>query len=333
MMLVRRLLLSCAALGAGCAMEPVPREVVRGPMPTRVLLPQALPFPEPRPRTVRGPAAGELGVGAVLSYGSIYEFAAVPPDEVYLDAEVAHAALLLRHGLDQDTDVEVELGTSFASSGFLDSLIDEYHALFGFPGGDRASRDRDQYALELAYGGQTVYSRAEDELLLMDLPVHVTRVLRRPDGGELGVALRFGIELPTGDEHRGTGSGGLDFDLGVLFERTSGRVTWTGGIDYVWLDAPDAYGDAGVEPNDLWLASLGFEFRWDHHTSLLASARYRSPFVGEFEIKEVDRPIVDLAVGVARDVGGGRWFVALHEDVQADSGPDVVVSVGYLVGL
>ncbi|MEZ6015744.1 MAG: DUF3187 family protein [Planctomycetota bacterium] len=333
--LLRSAALAGAVVGAaGCAhlrrSDVEPRHVVRGPLPTRVMLPQALVFPEPRPRSVQSQAPGTLGGGAVLSYASIYEFARVPPDVVELDAEVLHLGLFARYGLTADTDIELELPVSFASSGFLDAFVDEFHALFGFPDGDRGARARDEYALTLAYDGEVVWERREDTLELMDIPVRITHVLQRPDAGALGVAVRAGVELPTGDVDRGTGSDGVDYDLGVLLERSRDRWTWTGGIDYVQIDAPEAYRAARALPEDIWLGTIGLEYRWDDASSLLAGLRYRSPFTDTFRIKEVDRPILDLSFGFARDVGRGRWFAAFHEDVLADSGPDVGISLGVM---
>lgn len=325
------------ALAAGCAAPAdngvEPRQVTRGPLPTRIVLPQALVFPEPRPRSVMVQTPGTLSGAAVLSYASIYEFARVPPDTVHLDAEVAHLGLIARYGLTSRTDIEVELPVSFATSGFLDSLVDTFHDLFQLPGGDRGSRGRDLYELSIAYDDQVVWERQEDELELMDVPIHLTRVLRRPAGGLTGVALRFGVELPTGDEARGTGSGGTDWDVGVLLERTSGRWTWTGGVDYVGIDVPSAYRAAGVAPNDLWLATLGLEYRLSDRSSCVAGLRYRSPFTDDFDIKEIDLAVLDVSFGYVRDIGArGNWFAALHEDAIAESGPDVTLSLGYQFG-
>lgn len=330
---VAALLASIAASCAQLTPSEEPRAVVRGPLPTRVMLPQGLAFPEPRARSVRTQRRGSFGAAAVLSYASIYEYARVPPDVVELDADLAHVGLSARYGLDAATDIEVELASSFASSGFLDGFVDEFHALFGFPDGDRPARPNDEYALHLAHGGTTVWQRPEDEVEVMDLPVRITHMLRAPEGGLVGVALRAGVELPTGSAARGTGSDGLDYDLGVLFERTRGRWTLTGGVDLVFIDVPDTYRAAGVAPDDLCVGTFGAEYCWDDSTSLLGGLRYRTPFTNDFEIKEIDRPVLDLAFGLARDAGAGRWFAAFHEDVFADSGPDLAVSIGYTLGL
>lgn len=317
---------------AGLAPASDPRQVVRGPMPTRVMLPQALAFPEPRPRRVRTQRLGTFGGGLVASYASIYESAEVGPESVELDAEVLHTALMTRYGLDGNTEIEVEFAASFASSGFMDAAVEAYNELFGFPGGGREGAERDQYALRLEHDGVTAWEREEDEVALMDVPVHVTHVLRPPAGGLVGMAVRAGVELPFGDEDLGTGSGGYDYDIGVLFERSRGRWTLTGGLDLVFIDTPDSYGAAGVSPDDLCVGSVGTEYRWNDTTSLLGGLRYRTPFTDDFSVEEVDQPVLDLALGVARDAGGGRWFVALHDDVLADAGPDVTVSFGYLLG-
>jgi hypothetical protein len=296
-----------AALAAGCAgLAPAndPRLVVRGPLPTRVILPQALVFPEPRPRRVRTQKLGTFGWGLVNSYASLDQTAQSGSEAVELDGDVLHTGLITRYGFSGNTELEVEFAASVAANG----------------------------ALRLGYDGATVWAREEDELALMDVPVHVTHIVRHPAGGLLGMALRAGVELPVGDEDQGTGSGGVDYDLGVLFERSRGRWTLTGGVDLVFIETPDGYSAAGVRPEDLCVGSFGAEYRWNDTTSLLGGLRYRTPFTDDFSLDEVDRPVLDVALGLARDAGAGRWFAALHEDVLEDSGPDFAVSFGYVLG-
>jgi len=165
----------------------------------------------------------------------------------------------------------------------------------------------------------------------MDVPIDVTHILQHPAGGLLGAAVRAGVELPLGDEDSGTGSGGVDCDIGLLLERSRGRWTLTGGIDLVFIQAPDGYLEAGIRPDDLCIGTFGAEYRWNDSTSVLTGLRYRTTFSDDFSIVEADSPVLDLALGLARDAGAGRWFAAVHEDVLADSGPDFTVSLGYML--
>ena len=64
-----------------------------------------------------------------------------------------------------------------------------------------------------------------------DLPITLVSRIREEDGDGPAVAARFTIELPTGDEGRGTGSGGIDAAAGVILERSVGRFTFFGGVD------------------------------------------------------------------------------------------------------
>jgi hypothetical protein len=278
------LLPACASL----APSSEPREVVRGPLPTRVMLPEALPFPEPRPRRVRTQRLGTFGGAVITSYGANDRRAEVGPDDVPLDGDVLQGAVLARYGFDGNTELEVELAT--------------------------------------------VWAREDDDLGLMDVPVHVTKILRHPAGGLLGMALRAGVELPLGDEDDGTGSGDFDWDLGVLFERSRGRWTLTGGVDLVFVQTPDGYAAAGIAPDDVCIGTFGAEFRWNDHMSLLGGLRYRTELSDDVAAGELGDDVLDVSLGVARDAGDGRWFAAVHTDALGDSGPDVGASLGYTFG-
>ena len=106
----------------------------------------------------------------------------------------------------------------FASSGFLDAAVDAFHALTGLPGGGRESAPRDQYAMSLERGGSTAWSLEEDELLLGDLPLTAMMTVLDEGADQPGIAARFTLELPTGSESRGSGSGGWDTAAGVVLE-------------------------------------------------------------------------------------------------------------------
>ena len=308
----------------GCIAPPVdPAPVVRGPLPTRNQHPFALTFHHPRPRRAATQPSGTTGVGVDLAYSSIHEVRGGAGQLVYMDGETARASARVRRGVGARTDVEVEVAATFASSGFLDAIIEDFHDLTGLPNQGREDFESDQFGMRLRRNGHLLFEVEEDRLQLADLAVAVTHAVRVEDDAGPAVAVRGAIELPTGSESRGSSNGEVDFAVGALMERSRGRWTVFGGVDVLLPGEPDAFEAADVSLNEVVAAQLGAEYRWSDHVSLLTQLVWSSRMSDDFTFEEFDREIFDVAFGVAWDgPWGGRYHVAIEEDAVAATGPD-----------
>ena len=320
-------LLACA----GPSADPVQR--VRGPIAARILQPAALIFPSPRPSRARLPERGDGRALVDLQYSSIFERRTSAEGAARFDGEIARLAAQVLLGAGEGFAFAVEPTLLFASSGFLDHTIDAFHQMTGLPGGGRESFPRDQYSMELERGGVTAWSLEEDEVLLGDLPVTGMVTVLEEGPGQPEVAARVMVEIPTGDDSSGSGSGGWDTAAGVVFEKSVGRWTWTGHLDGVRVDTPRAFLDAGVDVEFLLFAGAGAEYRWSDRTSLLLQLQYRSSLTQDLPLEEIDREILDLGVGLAHDLTReSALTLSFHEDVVAAAGPDFTLYLGLSFG-
>lgn len=291
--------------------------------------PAGLIFPIPRPRRAKVLEAGAREARADVTYSSIFESRGQGVDAVRFDGEIARASAQLAFGLGGGAEITVEPQVLFGSSGALDQIVDDFHSFTGFAGGGRELFENDQYQMKLVRGGVTAYELQEDQILLGDLPVSWVQSIRPEDSHGPAVSTRLTVELPTGDEDRGSGSGGVDFGAGVLLERSMGRWTFTGGIDGMHASDPTRFRDARVGVRTLLLASGGVEYRWSRKMSLLGQAVLQMPLTRDLSLEEVDREILDLGFGASRDLGGGtRLILSFHEDAVAASGPDLSLYAG-----
>jgi len=327
-------LLAWTAL-AGCADLPGPAEdprpVVRGPLPGRVQHPLALTQLAFRPRRAAVLDAGERRFGALVAYSSIEEIRSRGGQRAAFDGELLRAVASVRQGLSDGTDVEVELPLMLTTSGFLDSFIESWHTFFFLPDGGRDLHDDDQYAMELSDGPALLYRLEEDQVGIGDVPVFFTTRLRAEDESGPALAWRFGIELPTGSEGRGFGNGAIDLGLGLLFERSRGRFTATGGIDYRVPGQSTLFREAaGHELSERLGLELGGEYRWSDGCSLLAQLVWVSPLVRSVALEEIDHAMADLGLGAAWDVGADSSLaLSFHEDLVSATGPDFSVMVSW----
>ncbi len=318
----------CRASGAELAGLSGP-PTVRGPIPTRILQPASLIFPSPRPRRGALLERGEARVAAEVFYSSIFERKVAGFDAADFDGEIARGSLMLSYGATDDLEVVIEPSVLFAHSGFLDRIVDEFHAFSGFSGGGRESYPRNRYSMRLERNGVTAYELREEEALFGDLPISFVSRVRDEDADGPALAARLTVELPTGNEADGSGSGGIDVAAGVSMERSLGRWTFFGGADGMLVDQPERFQDAGIDVRSVFFANGGLEYRWNRHVSLLGQAVLQMPLTRDLTFEEIDREILDLGFGLAFDVSkDGVLTLTFHEDAVAASGPDVTVYAG-----
>lgn len=308
--------------------DPLPR--VRGPLPMRIEHPVRLMALALPPRSAHAQDPGTFALRASSSYTSVFSHGNNGFERVLLDGELAREALALRWGVAPGTDVEVELATLYATSGFLDRFVESWHDLLGLPQGGRETRPRFAYDMELERDGDVYYHLDGNEPGVEDVPITLTHELVAESASTPAIALRLGVELPLGDEAAGFGNGGVDWGVGVLAEKSFGRWTLSGSSDFVDPARPSSFVGSGVDLRSGLGARGGLEYRWNDRVSLLAGLSIDPPVVTGMTLKEIDRDVLSLDLGGAIDVGERSLVhIGFQEDLIAKSGPDFTAFVAW----
>lgn len=328
--LVGSLLSTLAASCRSLAPQSDPAHKLRGPLPTRVQHPLALTLPNLSPRSAQVQAKGAWTVGADFAYSSIFERSASSGSQVAFDAEVLRTSLRLRRGLGARVDLELQFAGVYGSGGFLDHFITEFHDFIGAPNQGRDTAPDNQFEARIERDGESVWSWNPDRAQLGDTLVVLTCGEEHLEEGEWGNAWRVGLDLPTGDEKSGAGSGSLDWIVGWSGEVGLGAATHFFGASYGVAQAPSGFARTSVELPARQALFYGVEWRWSDRLSWVFQFDFQSPLVNDLQLKEIDQPILDLGVGFVRDLGPDtRWWFSFHEDVLADSGPDFALHLGW----
>lgn len=291
-----------------------------------------------RPRRAVTQPAGELGLGAQVAWSTIEEIREhpswAPTESVVFDGETLRTTLRARYGLGERTDLEVEVPFLYASSGGLDGFIEDWHDFFSLPSGSRELFPDDRFEMRVEEGGDVLYELDSNRIALQDIPLVVTRNVRVEDSEGPAVALRGALELPTGSESRGYGNGKLDVGVGVLFERSLGRWTWSGAFDLLFPGQPDRLAALpNHELQDMLAITAGAEYRWSDHLSLVAGTTWTSRMISSIGLEEIAREVFDLGAGLAWDIGPShRMQASLHEDLVAATGSDITAQLGWTWG-
>jgi hypothetical protein len=183
-------------------------------------------------------------------------------------------------------------------------------------------------------GGDELYALEDNRLGLQDIPLILTRELRSEDAHGPALAVRAAVELPTGSQRRGFGNGAPDFGLGLVGERSWGRVTATFGLDLHFPGQPDRLEALQRHKlDDGFALELGAEYRWNDNCSMLVGTVWTSRMISSMELEEINREVFDLGLGVAWDLSPtSRVSVSVHEDIVAATGSDLSLQLGWSAG-
>jgi hypothetical protein len=326
-----------AALTPSCTSflgwQPDPAPVQRGPVATRTQEPIKLTYLNFRPRAGVTQEDGKLALSAISQYTNIFLNGFSNTERVVMDGELWRNSLVARYGLSHHSDLEIEIPIMYATQGFLDPIITDWHNFFGFPNGGRETRPENAYEVKVQTNGFTAYELDGNRVGLGDIPIVYTQQILDQDGNVPAVAARFGVELPTGSEELGFGNGKLDAGAGLLTQYTGGRWTTTGAIDYVHAGGSTTFSDAHVHPSPQADAQLGLEYRWSDATSVLTGLVIDSPVTQDIHLKEIDKPILSFDLGVAWDVAErSQLFFGFTEDLISESGPDITFNLIWKTG-
>lgn len=291
-----------------------------------------------------GPLTGFLGVpdsteGATLpSRGvSLWDFSfsaashsiadARLGEELIMDGATTRLEITWRYAVGDGFELGIELPYVWHESGGLDGLVDAWHDIFGLGGGSRALRESDR--LEIAYGdasGMRIDLR-QNVRGIADARLFAGIGLRRR--GDHRLALRFGVELPTGESTDLLGSGGTDISIGLAgdVDGLLGRPGLDGyyRVNAVFVGDSDILGDrrnrvlghgaVGVgrafgDRIELWLQAAVRSAAFDSGIEVLGDVSATVTFGG------------DIRLGRKLRLGLG-----LSEDLKVRSAPDVVFRV------
>lgn len=148
-----------------------------------------------------------------LDWASNFTFETNPSEQIYIDGESSQIDIRWRYGFDL-WEFGVDVNYSRYSGGFLDSSIENWHALFNFPNGGRESALRNQLRYQYNRDGLQQLSINNSHSGFGD--TRLTGAYQIDTNSRFNMALRAGLKIPTGESDSLLGSGGTDFNIAYL---------------------------------------------------------------------------------------------------------------------
>ncbi len=256
-----------------------------GPLPIRSIDSLSLLFHQAPLDTASTVPCGIFQTGFDLQYGSHENGGRAKGFRAVHDEEILRWELWGRFGLTDRLELGFSIPFHYASSGFLDSFISDFHGATGLGPTD----ERNQLFFDFAeFLGQRFAGFPEDHMSLGDVPITLKLSLLEDGADPIGFALRAGIELPTGHTGDRFGSGRVDGGLGILAQKSFGDVTFFGSADATFQDNPTLFERAGVEVKPVTAnAALGLEWRLLDWLAFVSQLHY-----GEALLKDGGGPLL-----------------------------------------
>ncbi|MBU0756164.1 MAG: DUF3187 family protein [Planctomycetes bacterium] len=299
----------------------------QGPVPYRSLMPLSLVFPHPLPDKAVPIKKGETEVNWLSHYGSILVKESKASDEILVDCEYLRTALWVKEGLTDWLEVGFELPFLHCSSGFLDAGIENFHDTFGLPQGKRDKNPDNQFSVIYRREGHVFFTAEEDDFHLGDIPLYLKVTLCCPENGFAGLSARGTLELPTGDEDHGFGSGKIDGGVGLLAQKNLwSTLAAYFSVDQIFRKQPDGFKKIHVE--DVTHASLALEQALTRSLTVQLQSDYQTRPLSGSDLREFKYPEWTGTVGLAWRPGDRYWInLSFTEGITTHTTPDFVVGM------
>jgi hypothetical protein len=275
----------------------------------------------PSPLPARLPPAGGGRVVGVINWGNTEKEDFSADGNYTLDAETLELRLHFDHALAERFALHVELPWRKVSEGSLDGFIDDWHGVFGLPGGSRRRLPEDELLVEFQQGGTTLLSIDESTSGIGDIPVALGYQLYASDSSALSTWLT--VKAPTGSADDLTGSGAVDV-AATIAGQTQLSEHWQlfGQASVAWLGEGDLLPE--LQESFAWTLMGGLTWNAWRALDLTAQVEANSRLYDGID-SELDGDAIVLTLGGSwRTEGGWRYDVGVSEDLQAGASPDIV---------
>lgn len=251
-----------------------------------------------------------------------------PTEDFVIDGETYFLTLSSRHRLSNRLELGFDVPLVAHQDGFLDQAIENWHDAFGM---SNSKRHGPSNQLDFSYSGDGVigYDLGSPSFGLGDIHLTAAMLIRESAGdGDLDVALRATIKLPTGDTNRLLGSGATDLAIGAYIASTG--TLWNRALRVSGFAGALMLGEGNIlsEIQRSALPYGGIAATWQA-TERFAIATQLSTQGAYFDsaIEELGGDSLQLAVGGYYRLRGRESTLgfAIVEDVSANATTDVAL--------
>jgi len=273
------------------------------------------PFREPEP--------GRWRHAVALDYASVIEYNPLDQADYVLDSEVLRLTFGASWDLGRRTFLTLSASVGGAYAGFLDGVLDWYHARLGFRVSEREQRPQNGFLYSIVLPDGRTVNRARQDLFLGDVRVGLGLRLNSQ------VQTVLSITLPTSTGPDGYGRGVPSAAVLNTFRAgVTPRLIYEGSVG---VGITPTHGRlADLQKTAMVALSSGLRHRLWSNQSLFANLFYHSPYYHDTSLPALDRRELSLDFGwTLQTASGGEWRVGMTEDLEPGGpGVDLVFRLG-----
>lgn len=253
------------------------------------------------------------------------------PGEAYLvDLEIALLELVLHYKLDARWGAYLIQGAASYGGGFLDSMVENFHAQAGLGDYARPALTRNQFNTILDLKSvQLVRLDAPPPSGMLD-PVFGLRYALASPHSPWSVVLEGAAKAPLSGARPFLSTGRWDVGLQATLQRFAGPHAFYGSLAAVYTDGSETV--PAYRKQTVPTAILGYEYRWSDTLSLIGQV-YGSDSVfdrGDTDLAGLLKPKLQLSLGARYRVGAAVLSFAVTENIGSfDNTPDIGLQLGW----
>jgi hypothetical protein len=245
------------------------------------------------------------------------------------DAETSEFRFSAAYAFNDHWSLRGSISHLTIGDGFLDSIIEDYHHMFGFTNGDRGLLGTEAPFIEVELDGETLYLLDQNQSGTGPLLLDLTRTWRYDEGKLAGISL--GSKWPTGSTSKLTDTGSTDFSMSVFTLFNSGdRLTMGARIGVLYQQDNDLLGSQAR--TGVGFANLLLRARIDENWSFIAQADAHEALYKDLPAFFKDSN--QFSFGLSRRIGDRAELQGLFtEDVPRLHGTDIAFGFNLRVDL
>jgi len=292
-----------------------------GPLQVKNYFPLFMNSYSPRLET----ALPEQSFSAGFSYTSVFLQRQSAAWKVDMDMELAELRLGYRHKLGDSWELSAEVPVLNLNRGFMDDMLGDFHRALGLPNYGREQRPKNEFLYEVRKDGLLLLRGRDGGTGLGDIRVSAKKMLLKDDP-VLSVAA--GIELPTGDPHKGYGNGSVDAGLTVLLNKglSEGIMSY---VNAGVIFPGNIKAEQSIDLRNSFFGGFGLEAMVSQHLGLLGQLMFQSSPFPKTGIGNVDRVGMLAAFGARYTSGKDSFELSMTEDPNTAGAPDFTVNISY----
>lgn len=239
--------------------------------------------------------------------------------------ETKSLELGLAYGLNEQWQIDLQTSYIKHSGGSLDGFIRDWHEFFGLPEGDRPLFEEGGFKMSYQTSAKT--KQVKPSQGLGDIRLGLAYAISQAHIDDF--TLRLGVNLPTGNAEKLTGSDKADVDVGLYSSGQSiagsNDYGWHANLGFIYVGDKTSL---GVSTKDIVaFNSVGLSWKATPTIQLKAQLDSHGSFF-ESAIEDISRSTAQLSLGaVYKTEKSGQFELYFSEDLAVNRSADFAIGL------